>query len=91
VDEGHGYALLQGGNVSLLAALDDDSARRLLRAALASLAPGVHATVEWITAKQAWAIEPVLEAGLELRPGGAVFVRGDVGPFGPYLPSGPYL
>ena len=29
--------------------------------------------------------------GWTLKPGGAVFVRGDVGPFRPYLPSGAYL
>ncbi len=33
----------------------------------------------------------MLDAGLVLKPGGAVFVRGDVGPFTPYLPSGAYL
>ena len=33
----------------------------------------------------------MLDAGLALKPGGAVFVRGDVGPFAPYLPSGAYL
>jgi len=91
VDEGRGYALLKGATVGLLAALDEASAQRLLRAALAAVAPGEDAAVEWITAKQAWAIEPVMEAGLDLSPGGAVFVRGDVGPFSPYLPSGAYL
>jgi hypothetical protein len=33
----------------------------------------------------------VLDAGLSLTNDGAVFVRGDVGPFRPYLPSGAYL
>jgi hypothetical protein len=36
-------------------------------------------------------VRPVLDAGLVLKPGGAVFVRGDVGPLTPYLPSGAYL
>jgi len=30
-------------------------------------------------------------ARLELRPSGAVLLRGDVGPFRPYLPGGAYL
>ena len=47
--------------------------------------------MEWITALQGWAIPPVLDAGLSLASEGAVFVRGDVGPFQPYLPSGAYL
>ena len=46
---------------------------------------------EWITALQGWAIGPVLDAGLSLVSGGAVFVGGDGGPFRPYLPSGAYL
>jgi len=33
----------------------------------------------------------VLDAGLALRVDGAVFVRGEVGRFRPYLPSGAYL
>ena len=33
----------------------------------------------------------VLDAGLPLRNDGAVFVRGDVGPLRPYIPSGAYL
>jgi GNAT superfamily N-acetyltransferase len=87
-----GYAILHDGTkLSLLAALDEEAARDLLRAALAAVPPGKEAAVEFITASQPWAIEPVLDAGLELRPGGAVFLRGEVGPFAPYLPSGAYL
>ena len=90
VDEG-GYALVRDGTVRLLAALDETTAQRLLQAALASTPLGKDAEVDWITAKQAWAIAPVLDAGLTLNPSGAVFVRGDVGPFSPYIPSGAYL
>jgi hypothetical protein len=32
-----------------------------------------------------------LEAGLSLNTDGPVFVRGEVGPMAPYLPSGAYL
>lgn len=86
-----GYAVLGGGGVKLLAALDDDAARDLLLAALAATPPGEEIEVDWITAAQQWAVAPVLDAGLDLKPGGAVFLRGDVGPFRPYLPSGAYL
>jgi GNAT superfamily N-acetyltransferase len=84
-----GYAVLGDHGIRLLAALDEDAARDLVRACL-------HAShgetwVEWITSNQQWAIEPALDAGLALRLGGAVFLRGDVGPFAPYLPSGAYL
>ena len=91
VVDDRGYAVLGANGINLLAALDEEAARDLLRAVLAE-APGdqdVH--VEWITAAQQWAVPVVLDAGLALKPGGAVFMRGDVGPFTPYLPSGAYL
>ncbi len=87
-----GYAVVRdGGVVRLLAARDEDAAATLLRACLAG-AGAREAAVEWITSAQGWAVEPCLEAGLELRMDvGAVFLAGDVGPFAPYLPSGAYL
>jgi GNAT superfamily N-acetyltransferase len=91
VAEDRGYAVIGGGSVRLLAALDDAAAADLLRAALAAVPAGERVSVEWITARQAWAVAPALDAGLSLRVSGAVFVRGDVGPFRPYLPSGAYL
>ncbi len=91
--EDRGYVLMRlgGGTVRLLAARDEQAAQSLLRAALAAVPDGEEARVEWITSAQGWAVEPVLDAGLRLRPGGAVFLRGEVGPFSPYLPSGSYL
>jgi GNAT superfamily N-acetyltransferase len=91
VVEGRGYAVLGGGSVRLLAALDEAAAADLLRGALAHAPPGEDVGVEWITARQHWAMGPVLDARLPLAVDGAVFVRGDVGPFRPYLPSGAYL
>jgi GNAT superfamily N-acetyltransferase len=86
-----GYVLVRNGNVRQLAALDDEAAATLLRAALASAA-GREASVEWMTAAQNWAIPVCLDAGLELKTDiGGVFLGGDVGPFRPYLPSGAYL
>ena len=88
-----GYAVVRDGMVRLLAARDEEAAAALLRSVFAAAARAGHdAAVEWITAAQPWAIDPCLEAGLDLRFDlGAVFVGGDVGRFAPYLPSGPYL
>jgi GNAT superfamily N-acetyltransferase len=91
VIEDRGYVVIGGGAVRLLAALDEEAAVDLLRAALATVPAGEEIGVEWITSLQGWAIGPVLDAGLSLTNDGAVFVRGDVGPFRPYLPSGAYL
>jgi hypothetical protein len=86
-----GYAVLGPDGISLLAALDEEAARDLVHAALAAAPPDKGFRVEWITSAQQWAVQPVLDAGLVMKPGGAVFLRGDVGPFTPYLPSGAYL
>lgn len=89
VDE-RGYAVVRAGNVRVLAATDEAAAAALLRGCLAA-AGAREASVDWITSAQGWAIPPCLDAGLELRTDGAVFLDGDVGPFVPYLPSGAYL
>ena len=91
VIDDRGYAVIGGNGVNLLAALDEEAARDLLRAVLAAAPSDQDVHVEWITSAQQWAVPVVLDAGLALKPGGAVFVRGDVGPFTPYLPSGAYL
>jgi len=55
-------------------------------------AEGEAANVEWITARQGWAVPVCLEAGLRFTTNaGPVLTGGDVGPFQPYLPSGSYL
>ncbi len=60
------------GEVRLLAAFDADGAREVLRAALARSS---HANVSWIGANQNWALEVVMDAGLELTcDAGCVFV-----------------
>jgi GNAT superfamily N-acetyltransferase len=85
-----GYAVVRTGDVRVLAATDEAAAATLLRGCLAA-AGARDASVDWITSAQGWAIAPCLDAGLELRTDGAVFLDGDVGPFVPYLPSGAYL
>jgi hypothetical protein len=88
-----GYAVVAGGRVRCCAAFDEEGARTVLRGALAHIAAaGRDAHVEWLSARQNWAIAVCLDARLDLRAdAGCVFTRGDVGPFWPYLPSGAYL
>jgi GNAT superfamily N-acetyltransferase len=86
---GRGYVAHRDGEVKLLAAADERTARALLRTALAR-ASG-KAEVSWLTAAQRWAVDVVVDARLQLDVWGAVFVRGDVGRFTPYIPSGAYL
>ncbi len=71
--------------VWLLAARDEAAAAALLWSALAHADARAH--VGWITAEQGWAIDVALRAGLDLRPYGALCVRGAPGPLRPFLPS----
>jgi GNAT superfamily N-acetyltransferase len=86
-----GYVAHRSGAVKLLAAADEEAAAALLRTVLARIPADGAADVEWITARQQWAVGVALATGLDLRPQSAVFLRGEVGPFTPYLPGGAYL
>jgi len=86
-----GFVVHREGSPRLLAARDDEAASALLWAALAASQPGSTVQVDFISAGQDWAIATVLEAGLALSPDGPLFVRGEVGPLRPYLPSGAFL
>ena len=88
---GRGYAVHRAGSVKTIAAFDDEAAAALLRTVLARMPEGGSAEVDWITGSQQWAIDVAVAARLELRPGGAVCLRGEVGAFRPYLPGGAYL
>jgi GNAT superfamily N-acetyltransferase len=79
------------GVVPLLAGRDDEAAATVLWGAIASCAPGTTLNVGFLTARQQWAVRTCVEARLELSPDGPVFLRGDVGPFAPYVPSGAFL
>ncbi len=91
VHEAGGFAVHDGTQVRMLAALDERAATDLLRAVLHRAKEGEDVHVDFLDARQDWAIDVVLEAGLDLRGSGGTFVRGDVGPMRPYLPSGAYL
>ncbi len=87
-DDG-GFAIhAPDGRVRMLAATDERVARTLLETILHDLPT---AEIDFIDARQDWAIDVVLEAGLRLIPEGATCVRGELGPMRPYLPSGAYL
>jgi hypothetical protein len=74
-----------------VAARDPAVAGALLRTALRDVPEGIEAEAGFITAGQQWAVEVALDAGLSLKPCGAIMARGDIGPLAPYLPSGAYL
>jgi len=86
-----GFVLHRDGGVRLLAATDEEAATALLWAALAAAPPGTSVDVDFLTAGQDWAVRVCLDAGLALSPDGPLFVRGEVGPLRPYIPSGAYL
>jgi GNAT superfamily N-acetyltransferase len=89
--DGRGFAMSRGGSPILLAAFDDEAAADLMWSCLAGGAPGAAVHLDYITERNDWAVAVALEAGLSLSPEGPVFVRGEIGPFAPYLPSGAYL
>jgi GNAT superfamily N-acetyltransferase len=89
-DDG-GWAAVRDGAPALVAARDDAIATDLLWSTLATGGPGETVHVDFVTAGHDWAVQACLAARLALSPDGPVFVRGDVGPFAPYLPSGAYL
>ena len=70
---------------------DEDAARDLLRAVIATAPEGESIRVEYITAAQGWAVDVVLEAGLALEVHARCSCAGTSGRFHPYLPSGAYL
>jgi GNAT superfamily N-acetyltransferase len=92
VDEAdRGYALHRDGSPLLLGARDEATARRLLQACLAATPDGEEVFGYCWTAAQGWALDVALQARLEVRPAGPLFLRGLARPPGPWLPSGVYF
>jgi GNAT superfamily N-acetyltransferase len=89
-DDG-GWAAVRDGSPVLVAARDDAIATDLLWSVLAVAPPGESVHVDFVRSGHDWAVQTCLAARLSMSPEGPVFVRGDVGPFRPYLPSGAYL
>ncbi len=88
--EDQAYAVAADDRIVALGARQAESARLVLRAMLAEAPPGETIEVNWLTSAQQWAIDVVVEAGIELQPQGPVMVRGMPGPPSPYIPSGGY-
>jgi GNAT superfamily N-acetyltransferase len=91
VHEGGGWAAVRDGGPALLAARDDAIAADLLWSTLATSGRGATVHVDVLTAGQDWAVQACLAARLAPSPDGPLFVRGELGPMRPYLPSGAYL
>lgn len=91
VIEDEGSACVRNGSPVLLAARTEAAAKDLLWGAIKSAPHGATVSYDFITADNQWAIRVGLQAGLSISPDGPTFVRGQVGPMAPYLPSGPYL
>lgn len=91
VVDDEGFVVARHGSPLLLAARTEVAATDLLWGALASGPRGGTISYDFVTAENGWAVDVGLEAGLALTPDGPVFVRGDIGPMAPYLPSGAYL
>jgi GNAT superfamily N-acetyltransferase len=86
-----GWAVHRDGSPVIVAALHDAAATDLLWSCLAAGPAGGPVHLDFITHGNDWAVAVALDMGLSLSPDGPVFVRGDVGPLAPYLPSGAYL
>jgi GNAT superfamily N-acetyltransferase len=91
VHEDRGFVVHRDGSPVVLAARDDQAAADLLWSGFADAPRGSTVHIDFISEGNDWAVRVALDAGLALAPEGPVFVRGDTGPFTPYLPSGAYL
>jgi GNAT superfamily N-acetyltransferase len=91
VVDGEGFACAHEGSVTLLAARTEAVAEDLMWGALLSGPSDTTVSCHFVTASNQWAFRVGLEAGLAIEDWGGLFVRGEVGPLAPYLPSGAYL
>ena len=85
---GAGFAVLSPAGVRPLGASTPAAAQALLWAALGEVEG--EPAVEFLTARQGWAVDVAVQARLALRPAASSCHRGLLGPFTPYLPSGRY-
>jgi GNAT superfamily N-acetyltransferase len=91
VIDDEGFACTHGDCVTLLAARTEAAAEDLLWGAITSGPRGGTVSYDFVSADNQWAIGVGIEARLAISTCGPIFVRGDVGPMAPYLPSGAYL
>lgn len=83
VAPGKGFVILRPVGVTWLAATDEDTARDLLSVALAEATVPVQ--LDWLSGDQQWAIDVCINAGLRLRPGPTMALRGQPR-VSPYIP-----
>jgi GNAT superfamily N-acetyltransferase len=88
---GRGWAAARDGWPAIVAAIDEAAAIDLTWSSLATGDPGAPVHIDFISQGNDWAVALALDAGLSLTPDGPTFVRGELGPLAPYLPSGAYL
>jgi GNAT superfamily N-acetyltransferase len=88
VDDVGGYAIIRGGRLAMLSALDEGIATRLLLSAIAQCPPGAPVDVSWITAEQQWAVRAVAVAGVPIRIHEGIMMRNGWQPRLPYLANG---
>jgi GNAT superfamily N-acetyltransferase len=88
--EDRGYAVARDDRIVTLGACDEEAATALLSTALAEMGEGKVVQINWLTARQQWAIRTLVASRVELRPYGPMMVRGLPGPPSPYIPSGGY-
>jgi predicted N-acetyltransferase YhbS len=91
VIEGAGWAVGRDGAPAVVAALDEEAATDLTWSCLTTGEAGAPTHIDFIAQGNDWAVALALDAGLSLTPDGPTFVRGELGPLAPYLPSGAYL
>jgi GNAT superfamily N-acetyltransferase len=87
VAPGKGFAVLRPVGTTWLAATDEQTARDLLWIAIAEGSQPLE--IDWLTADQQWAIDVCLDAGLRLKAGASLALRGQP-TMSPYLPSGAF-
>ena len=83
VAPGRGFVILRPVGATWLAALDEQTARDLLWVAVAEAPDPL--VIDWLTADQQWAIDVCINAGLQLRPGPSMALRGQPR-MAPYIP-----
>lgn len=83
VAPGRGFVICRPVGATWLAATDEQTARDLLWVALAEASVPVE--LDWLTADQQWAIDVCLDAGLRLKAGASMALRGQPR-MSPYIP-----
>jgi GNAT superfamily N-acetyltransferase len=87
VAPGKGFVVLRPVGATWLAATDEQTARSLLWAAIAEGTATLE--IDWLSADQQWAIDVCFDAGLTLRAGAPIALRGQPR-MAPYIPCGAF-